>query len=202
MEPSSPNDLAFFYLYDYTTPPRRHRRTHRRHSSTHSPSPTAHLEKATTRRTLHLEAKRTKVATHNENIRHVLAQYKLDDTGNRLTELLERMARADDNRGRLLKLTAENCGRKVEEAKIRARRVKKERDEIARIASKEILERLENAEKRREELLSARGRRSPTRRTSISEQSRVDAATKIQRFWRRKRLESAVREFKMLEDFC
>ena len=199
MEPSSPNDLAFFYLYDYTTPPRRHHRTyHRRHASTHSPSPTAHLEKATTRRTLHLEAKRTKVATHNENIRHVLAQYKLDDTRTRLAELLERMARADDNRGRLLKLTAENCGRKVEEAKIRARRVKRERDEIARIASRDILERLENAEKRREELLSAKGRRSPNHRTLISEQTKVEAATKIQRFWKRHRLQTAVAEFKAL----
>ena len=199
MEPSSPNDLAFFYLYDYTTPPRHRRRTHRRHASSHSPSPTAHLEKATTRRTLHLEAKRTKLATHNENIRHVLAQYKLDNAGNRLSELVNRMARAGDNRNRLLRLTAENCGRKVEEAKIRAKKVKLERDEIARLASKEILERMENAEKRREELLSARGRRSPSSRTAVAEQIKIDAATKIQRFWRQQRVMMAVREFNALK---
>ena len=114
------------------------------------------------------------------------------------------MARADGNRDRLLKLTAENCGRRVEEAKIRARKVKRERDEIARIASREILERLENAEKRREELLSARGRRSPgggsssNRPRVVSEQMKVEAATKIQRFWRQKRVITAMRDFKAL----
>jgi hypothetical protein len=207
MEPSSPNDLAFFYLYDYTTPPRHHRRTHRRTTS-HSPT-TTHLEKATTRRTLHLEAKRTKVATHNENIRHVLAQYKVDDEEGRkrLSAILDRMARADGNRHRLLQITAQNCGRRVEEAKIRARKVKKERDEVAAIASREILERLENAEKRREELLSNRGRRSPpvgrssptaTANRRVSEQMRVDAAMKIQRVWRRRRMRIALKDFQGL----
>ena len=98
-----------------------------------------------------------------------------------MSELVNRMARAGDNRNRLLRLTAENCGRKVEEAKIRAKKVKLERDEIARLASKEILERMENAEKRREELFSARGRRSPSSRTAVAEQIKIDAATKIQR---------------------
>jgi len=99
------------------------------------------------------------------------------------------MARADVNRDRLLKLTAENCGRRVEEAKIRARKVKKERDEVARLASLDILERLESAERRREELLSARGRRSPSRI------SRTEAAIRIQRIWRKQRLQKAVNEF-------
>jgi T-complex protein 11 len=205
--PASPNDLAFFYLYDYTTPPHHSRRrfSHRRRASSHSPSaPTAvHLEKAETRRTLHLEAKRTKLATHNENIRHVLAQYKLDVGTKRLEELLDRMARADENRDRRLKLTAENCGRKVEEAKTRARRVKRERDETARVASKGILERLESAGKRREKLLSAKGKRSvtsPGRRSSrVDEQIRVKAATKIQRVWRKRRTELAVKEFNALK---
>ena len=99
------------------------------------------------------------------------------------------MARADVNRHRILKLTAENCGRKVQEAKIRASKVKKERDEVARLASLEILERLESAERRREELLSARGRKS------LSRISRNEAAIRIQRVWRKQRLQKAIREF-------
>lgn len=132
----------------------------------------------------------------------MLKQYKLDDnaSGKRLAELVDRMAKADGNRDRLLKLTAESCRRKVEEAKIRARKVKKERDEVARNAEKEMLEKMENAEKRRVELLSARGRRgSPVRRATISDEERVTAATKIQRVWRRKRLIEAVHQFNGLE---
>src|SRR5579859_120884 len=189
MDQSSSPDRAFFYLWDYTTPIRR--RIHHRQSSVsaHS-SPQLHLEKANTRRTHYLEAKRARLAVHHANIHHVLTQYKLDDTPqNRRESLLDKMARADDNRDRLLKLTAENCGRKVEEAKIRASKVKKERDEVARLASLEILERLESAERRREELLSARGRKS------LSRISRNEAAIRIQRVWRKQRLQKAIREF-------
>lgn len=192
MDPSSPIDLAFFYLYDYTTPPRA--RKHRRHASTFSPCPSAHLDKATSRRLTHLEAKRTKLATHNEQIRHVLAQYKLPVGPKRLDDLLVRMARADGNREAILKSTAETCGRKVEEAKIRARKVKRERDEIAKLASRGILERLELAEKRREELLSARQRKSSPKR--VSEAERLSAAIKIQRVWRKRRMQTTVEEFR------
>ena len=200
MEPSSPNDLAFFYLYDYTSPPRpsTHRRTHRRHASS-TPSPSAHLEKATHLRSLHIEAKRTKLATHNTQIAHVLAQYKLSPPTNQLQSILDRMARAVQNRETKLRLMAEAAGKRVEEAKRTARRVKRERDEAKRTASKEILERLESAERRRGELLSARGRASkggfPTRKVVVDEQTKVEAATKIQLFWRRGRILRAVREF-------
>lgn len=107
------------------------------------------------------------------------------------------MAKADGNRDRMLKVIAETCGRRVELAKTRARQVKKERDEEAKVASRGILQRLALAEKRREELLSARGRRSsggsPARRSDVL--IRNEAAIRIQRVWRRYRLVSAVKEF-------
>jgi len=197
--PSSPNDLAFFYLYDYTTPPRP--RKHRRHASQHTTGTTsqlAHIEKATTRRALALEAKRTKVALHNENIRTVLHQYKCSsppDTG-RLDDLLGKMARVEEARESLLRRRGEECARRVEEAKRRAGRVKREREQIARIAGKEIVQRLESAERRRGELLLAkRARGSPTRPNKQA-QNRSAAAVKIQRAWRAYRAARAIREFR------
>ena len=198
--PSSPNDLAFFYLYDYTTPPRP--RKHRRHASQHTTGTTsqlAHLEKATTRRTLALEAKRTKLALHNENIRTVLHQYKCSsppDTG-RLEDLLGKMARVEEARESLLRRRGEECARRVEEAKRRAGRVKREREQVARIAGKEIVQRLESAERRRGELLLAkRARGSPTRPNKLEVQNRSAAAVKIQRAWRAYRTARAIAEFR------
>ena len=69
------------------------------------------------------------------------------------------------------------------------------------MASREICERLESAERRREELLSARGKGkggsvTPNRKAVVvDEQMRVEAARKIQRVWRSWRVVRAVREF-------
>src|SRR5271170_2023967 len=210
MEPSSPNDLAFFYLYDYTTPspprrPHHHHHLHLHHRHASSP-PTAHLEKASHLRSLHLESRRTKLATHNLQIAHVLAQYKLSPPSTQLQGILDRVARAVSNREAKLRDTAEAAGRRVEEAKRKARRVKRERDEARKRGSREMSERLESAERRREELLSARstGRvskgGSPGRKgvVVVDERMRVEAARKIQRFWRRQRVLFAVREFQTL----
>jgi len=103
MEPTTLNDLAFFKLYDYTTPSRCRTLVALRVLL----PPFAHLETADTRRTLHSEAKSALLATHHENAKHILAQYKFEDTfEKRLEMLLDRLARADVNRDRLLKLTA------------------------------------------------------------------------------------------------
>src|SRR5579859_3999167 len=155
MDPTTPNDLAFFYLYSYTTPSTPPKRSHHRHSSSEPPSsPEHHLESATTRRVQSLEAKRTRLANYHANIRSVLAQMSETEevsVEKRLEMLLDRMARADGNRAAILRGLAENCGKRVEEAKIRAKRVKKRRDEEAKIARGGIVERLERAEKRRVE---------------------------------------------------
>src|SRR5271156_577791 len=153
MEPSSPNDLAFFYLYDS---PRPHRPPHHHHHRHASSPPTAHLEKASLLRSLHLESRRTKLASHNLQIAHVLAQYKTSPPNTQLQTILDRVARAVSNREAKLRDMAAAAGRRVEEAKRIARRVKNERDEKRKRGSREMSERMESAERRREELLSAR----------------------------------------------
>ena len=160
-----------------------------------------HLDKATTRRKTYLEAKKARLATHHENIKNALEAYRSEqDMKERLEGLLDRLAKAHGNRDRLLKVVAETCGRRVELAKKKARQVKKERDEEARVASRDILLRLESAEKRREELLSARGGRSSwssSRKNDVVQRS--EAAIRIQRAWRRYQLVRAVKEFVPLD---
>jgi len=214
MEPSSPNDLAFFCLYDYTSPfrPTTSPRRHRRHTTTTNTtlSTDSHLEKASALRSLHLESRRTKLASHNTQIAHVLAQYKLSSLQPPTTQLqaiLDRMARAVANRETKLRSLAEAAGRRVAEAKCKARRVKRERDEATRMASRDICERLERAERRRGELLSARRAKgasssvSPARKVEtavvvvVDERTREEAARKIQRVWRRWRMMRVMREF-------
>jgi hypothetical protein len=182
-----PNDLAFFYLYDYT----------RSYRPRHPPQRTSstvlhHLDNAATRRSLHLEATKTRLANHHKNIQQVLSQPPSSDS--RLRSLADRMARVDSNRSRILRLTAETCGRKVALAKSRAEKVKVAREREAQVASNGILERLKEAEKRRGEYLAVRGRRLSGGQYSPSK--RAEAATKIQRAWRQYRVGRAVTEFR------
>ncbi|KAI5784600.1 T-complex protein 11-domain-containing protein [Geopyxis carbonaria] len=170
---------------------------------------------ATTRRQILLEARKSLLRARAQHVERV-RRSRANSVSERLIALQASMSAAQKSRDAILAKIAGSCASEVAKAKRTAVEMRKRREEETRALKETVEERMAEAERRRQEVLSERGRKRKDRGSTGSLKidgssdeevikevrhvakllKREDAARKILKAWRQNR------DRKILEDFA